>query len=121
MNRTFTRILQVIVYVMLPALVFAQKGPDYRILLNSGNFIPDANVKSISKNNQTFRQSLHDGKYYLVLQFRALPTQKEKDAMQAAGITLGEYIPNLAYTAVVNQQVTMRQLRSFSLRSIFRF
>ena len=119
--RIFTRLLKFVFLFLFPALLWGQKKADYHILLNSGKFIPEANLKTISKQNELFTQSAFDGKYYMVVQFFSLPNQKEKDAMKAAGIHLGEYIPNFAYTAVIDQAIDIKKLRSFPIRSIFRF
>lgn len=123
MNRNFTRILWFVLVFLAPLFLLAQdkKEKDYSILLNSGKFIPQENAKSVSKQDDIFRKSLFNGRYYVVIQFRNLPSQKEKNALIASGVELGEYIPNLAYIASLRGNIDLKKLNSFGLRSIFRF
>lgn len=121
MKSNFTRLYRLLLLILLPGLLAAQAQPDYSIRLQSGKFIPTENRSSISKSADLFNQSLYGGKYYVVIQFLSLPAQAEKDRMKAAGIELIDYIPNLAYTASLAGGFDMEFLRSFSIRSIFRF
>jgi len=121
MKPNFTRFYRLLLLILLPGLLAAQAQPDYNIRLQSGKFIPAENRSSISKNADLFTQSLYGGKYYVVIQFLSLPSQGEKDRLKAAGIELIDYIPNLAYTASLSGGFNMEYLRSFSIRSIFRF
>ncbi|MFZ9386819.1 MAG: S8 family serine peptidase [Chitinophagaceae bacterium] len=121
MRSFFTRILRLMLLILLPGILSAQAQPDYNIRLNSGKFIPPENKTSISRSADVFTQSLYGGKYYILIQFLALPGEKEKERLKSAGITLIDYIPNLAYTARVNGGFDLEYLRSFQVRSIFRF
>ncbi len=121
MKRNFTRITKLFVFVLFPGLLFAQANKDYNIVLNSGKFIPVENVNSLSKSSALFEKSLFDSKHYVTIQFNSLPNEAAKARMKAAGIELGDYIPHLAYTAVVSSAINPAVLQSFNIRGIFQF
>ncbi len=121
MKHLFTRILRSLLLLLFPACLLAQSAQDYNILLHSGKFIPTENISGISKTAPVFEQSLFSNKHYVVIQFKALPTQIQKDNLKAAGIELIDYIPNNAYTAVVSADVTMADFKSPLFRAVFQF
>ncbi len=107
--------------VFFPALLSAQVNQDYSILLHSGKFIPESNIKSITKNAPVLQQSLFNGRHYVVIQFKTLPTQLQKDNLKADGIELIDYIPNNAYTASVSAATNISDIRSDLFRAVFQF
>ncbi|HRX94882.1 MAG TPA: S8 family serine peptidase, partial [Chitinophagaceae bacterium] len=119
MKVTFTRIYQLIILLAFPVFVVAQK--DYNVLLHSGKFVPAENISSISNNDAIMQSSLYQDKFYILIQFRALPGQPTKDRLKNAGIELIDYIPNLSYTAAVNKNTDISILKTFPVRSIYRF
>ena len=121
MKRIFTLLTRLFFFILFPGLLFAQEKNDYSILLNSGKFIPAENVNSLSKNSFLFEKSLFGDRHYVTLQFNALPDQATKDRLNAAGIYLVDYIPNYAYTASVPATADLSSLKSFNIRSVFRF
>ncbi|HEV7781775.1 MAG TPA: S8 family serine peptidase [Chitinophagaceae bacterium] len=121
MTRIFTRITKLFILLFLPGLLFAQVNQDYSILLNSGKFVPAGNVDNLSRSSAVFEKSLFDNKHYVTIQFNALPDYASREKMKAAGIELLEYIPNLAYTAVVSPSVSSFTLKLFNVRSVFQF
>lgn len=120
MKQFFTRCI-ILIFLLLPVALFGQVGQDYHILLHSGKFIPEENIINITKAAPVFQQSLFKGKHYVVIQFKALPTQLQKDDLKAAGIELIDYIPNNAYTASVSENVNNAVLRSSLFRAVFQF
>ncbi len=121
MKQFFTRLTRVFLFLFFPGLLFAQDKNDYNILLNSGKFIPAENVTGLSKGSDIFLKSLFNDKHYVTIQFKALPDQATKDRLAAAGVQLIDYIPNYAYTAVVAANFDLGSLKSFGVRSVFRF
>ncbi|MEO6254220.1 MAG: S8 family serine peptidase [Ferruginibacter sp.] len=108
-------------FLLLPACLSAQVNQDYSILLHSGKFTPEANISSITKADPVFQQSLFNGKHYVVIQFKTLPTQLQKDNLKAVGIGLIDYIPNNAYTASVSADIHVTDLWSSLFRALFQF
>jgi len=121
MKQFFTHLCRVLVIILFPAAVNAQVNRDYNILIHSGKFIPAENISNITKNSDVFQQSLFSGKHYVVIQFKSLPTQLEKDKLKADGIELIDYIPNNAYTASVSADINISDLRSSLFRAVFQF
>jgi len=117
----FTRILQAVIFLMLPVWMKAQPATDYTILLNSGKFVPEANISTVKKSDDVFQQSLFGNNHYVTIQLYKLPDQATRNRLDEAGIRLADYIPNLAYTAVVPAGLSTEQLKALPLRSIFRF
>jgi hypothetical protein len=115
----FTRILTTFIILMLPALVMAQPASDYTILLNSGKFIPEANINTVKKSDEVFQQSQFGNSHYVTIQFYKLPDQAIRYGLAEAGIRLIDYIPNLAYTAAVPAGLNTARLKQFPIRSIF--
>lgn len=121
MKSIFTRLIKLTAFIFFPFTISAQTSPDYNIKLQSGKFIPAENLNSITKNSDEFTRSMYDGKYYVVIQFTSLPSQAEKDRLKSAGVELIDYIPNMAYTASISASFSPDILKSFSVRSVFRF
>ena len=121
MKRFFTRFLKLLSLLFFPGLLGAQVMKDYTLKLNSGKFVPQENIASISKNDAVFQKSLFADKYYVTIQFKNLPDQSVKNQLKAAGIELIDYIPNYAYTASVPANFDISTLKSAGLRSILQF
>lgn len=98
-------------------LLFAQT--DYNLHLKSG-LIPSTEL-SLPASLSLHQQSIFKGKYYLLLQFDALPSQQEKEKMHLAGISLLDYIPNYSFLAQMDKSVSPNQLRGFGVRAIMAF
>jgi hypothetical protein len=121
MKRFFTLASIVAATLLFSLSLLAQKTQDYRILLHAGEFVPEKNMETISKNSSVFQKSLFGDKYYVTVQFYSLPDDNTKQRLKASGIKLIDYIPNNAYTASIAGNVTPETLKSFPIRSIFQF
>jgi hypothetical protein len=121
MKHFFTRFLKSAWLLLLPFCLTAQVSKDYNVLLQSGKFIPQENINTITKISPVFQQSLFNGRHYVVIQFKTLPSQLQKENLTAAGIDLIEYIPNYAYTASVSADVNISDFKSPLFRSVFTF
>ncbi|KAA9340615.1 S8 family serine peptidase [Adhaeribacter soli] len=119
MKKPLRTSFQLMAAMLFPALAFGQTS-DFSILLNSGKFLPQENTKTLNRDSETLRHSLYNGKHYVGLQFKTLPDQAQKEKLAAAGVTLHDYLPNLAYLASVPQHLTPAQLSEFGVRSVFR-
>src|SRR5262245_49631544 len=119
MKRFYTLVINLLC-VSFFSFSFGQES-DYNILLHSGSFLPAENKNSLDKSSELFQKSQFADKYYIVVQFNNLPTESEKIQLKALGITLIDYIPNLAYTASVDRQFSISQLQQFDIRSVFQF
>ncbi len=120
MKQLFTR-CRFLIVLLFPFALHAQVNQDYNILLHSGKFIPQENISTVTKISPVFQQSLFNGRHYVVIQFKTLPTQLQKDNLKAAGIDLIDYIPNNAYTASVSADFNISDFKSSLFRSVFQF
>lgn len=121
MKSFFTLVYRLLIFLLFPAMLFAQQKNDYSILLNSGTITPFENVNTLSKNSTLFEKSLFGSKHYVILQFYTLPDEVKKAKLNAAGIKLEEYIPNMAYTATVPASMDVNYLKNFGIRSVLQF
>ncbi len=100
--------------------MFSQEK-SFDLLLNAGKFVPQENIVNFEKDPGLLQRNLFLDKYYVILQFRNLPATETREQMRLAGIELIDYIPNLAYTASINKNITASMLRTFDVRSIVQF
>ena len=119
MNKTFTLLSFIVLLFFFPLLTSAQENKDYSVKLNSGSFIPEENITSIKSNSALLVNSLFNDKCYLTIQFWSLPDEATKLKLNAAGIQLIDYIPNLSYTATVAAGINPATFSGFNIRSIF--
>ena len=118
MKRFFTRLLSLLSLSFFTAVSFGQQG-DYRLLLKQGTFLPEENARELSKGSSVFQRSAYGDKYYMVVQFREIPTDQEKQDLRRAGVTLIDYLPNFAFTAAMARQTDLASLPRYDVRSVF--
>jgi hypothetical protein len=105
--------------LIIPAFLLSQTPGDFSIYLTSGKFVPEHNINYVSKGDDVFQKSLFLTKHYVAIQFFALPNQSTKDQLSAAGIELGDYLPNNTYVAAVSKDISMAAFKSFNIRGVF--
>ena len=81
----------------------------YEVRLKSRAFVPEAGVRAF----------LWSTRRHGVIQFYELPDSEDHDAIRAAGITLHDYLPNLAYTATLTRHVRPQLLKALNVRALF--
>lgn len=116
-----TRLTKLLFLIFLPGFVFAQTLKDYSLQLTSGKYLPQENRNTVTKQSPVFEQSIYGGKHYVTIQFIATPDEVTKGRLAAAGIILMDYIPNYAYTAVVQENIDLNVLKTFPIRSVVLF
>lgn len=119
MKLFITRCLAILLFLLSALLSFGQQKADYNINLHSGKFIPEQNIKGISKNAAVFAESKFNNKYYVAIQFTALPSDNDKKALQNAGVQLMDYLPSNAYLAAVEENFNVAVLQSVPARAVF--
>lgn len=89
MQKISSFLLAILLMVMsLPALAQESVGP-YTLLLKNGNLPVQKNIEAVKSGRlQPVAQDVFDGRAYYVLQFEAIPTPGERDAIEATGIRL---------------------------------
>jgi len=121
MKKIFTRLCRLFIFLIFPGSLFAQENIDHTIQLHSGKFIPASNISTLSKSSAVFQKSIFDNNHYVTIQFKTLPSNAVKEQLKAAGISLVDYIPNMAFTAVVNRYTSIETFKAFPIRSVFQF
>jgi len=108
-----------LVLAFLSEVSNAQLSKDTTVHFLSGDFNPARNVKDLTTAPLSLQTALHQGKYYVVIQFDAIPTTATRSMLSQQGIELFEYIPAYAYTATIAATVNWRQLATAQIRSVF--
>lgn len=119
MKLFITRCLTILFFLLSAVLSFGQQKADYNINLHSGKFIPEQNIKGISKNAAVFAESKFNNKYYVAIQFTTLPSDNDKKALQDAGVQLMDYLPSNAYLAALEENFNVAVLQSIPARAVF--
>jgi len=82
------------------------------LLLKNGTIPLASNAQDFAQGFQPSATDLHQGHYYLIVQFASTPTQVEREGIEALGIQLLSYLPNRAYVASIPQGFDLEQLNS---------
>ncbi len=96
----------------------AQDLPRYELLLKSGVFIPEKNIVAEKLSSFNRAATRIDGKTFAIIQFEQLPSETRKQQLRDAGIELLEYIPNNAYTVLINGQLDSGFLKQVQARAV---
>lgn len=119
MRKAFAKLLVIVVSFFLAGEVKAQVQKDYVIKLQSGNFTPIPNFKSLTFTDSVFIDSRFADANYLVIQFNEIPSVAEKKKLEGAGVQLIDYITGMAYTAKLTANLNWDQFKRFDIRSVF--
>ncbi|MFM7672022.1 MAG: S8 family serine peptidase [Bacteroidota bacterium] len=90
----------------------------FRLKLRGGEYFPEANTDRVQVQADYLTQTVFGSKHYVVLQFQQLPSFTERQALTAQGIELLEYIPELAYTAILSSGWSSVGIQQAGVRSI---
>jgi len=71
MKRFFTQLVKTLFFLLVPGYLFAQ---DYNLQLHAGKFIPEENIRTITKSDPAFQKSLFSGKHYVTIQLKTIPS-----------------------------------------------
>ncbi len=116
-------VLSCIAVFLISSLSFlhAQSVEDYSIVLKTSTFLPEACVEWSSERRASLECNRYQDKYYLILQFHALPSRQQHAELEARGIQLLEYIPNNAYLASIPTSISTEQLIALNVRTAIPF
>ncbi len=81
--------------------------------------MPEANADRFKPDPSWMSRTGHGVYQYVVLQFQTLPTYAHRKTLAGKGIELLEYIPELSYTARINNSIQSADLQLAGVRSIF--
>ncbi len=108
---------------LLILLVFAlsaaaQENNNYAIQFKSGVFTPDKNIIPARISFFNSQPKTTDSKNFLVIQFDAIPSEAEKQALKKEGITLLQYIPAKSYVCEIALPLSADVLKNHNARAI---
>ena len=90
---------------------------DYSVNFLKGKRQFEVNAKTFDSETIS-NAEIWQSKFYRYLQFNSIPTDVEKQAIEASGIELLEYIPNYTYVASLPTDITASELTQLNIRSI---
>ena len=115
----FPRIVLLLLFGISSQFLSAQRPTDSIVHFQSGDFLPVRNFTDVATNSSILTSALHQGKYYVVIQFERIPDQSVRAVLKSQGIELVDYIPSNAYTATIPTTVDWSKLGKVKIRSIF--
>jgi PKD repeat protein len=106
---------------LISSLLYGQSNKfsgDYTVQFKTGNRYFPENAAEVAQNGFPANWAISQGSYHLYLQFYEIPTQAQRERINASGIQLQEYIPHKTYVAAIPVVVTAKALRDFGVRSV---
>lgn len=97
---------------------YAQEKAAPRLYLRNSTIIPENNIINAHAGHVNARKTDGDEQVFIIIQFNGIPSEADKATLQSADITLLEYIPENAYTAVANKGINMAALQNTNARSV---
>lgn len=90
----------------------------FLLSLKSRTFIPSENIEQQKINVIARKSSRVNNKYFTVIQFNTIPSEKQKEELKKFGVELLEYVPDNAYTATITGEIAEVVLRRMNVRAI---
>ncbi|MEY3444906.1 MAG: hypothetical protein RLZZ519_3187, partial [Bacteroidota bacterium] len=112
MRKTLSLIL---LAIAAPVLLWSQAAEPLK--LRNGNLDLPANGREFAASFQPKSEQLFAGRYYLVAQFDAIPTQPAKEALEKEDVRFLEYLPEKAYIVSLPSRFDLRKLVVAGVRS----
>lgn len=111
--------LVVVLLVQHLTNVTAQENRAYNLYLKSGTVTPVPVIELVRKQpDSVFRTAVNDEVKFVIIQFFKIPDEPVVDRLKNAGITVLDYIPENAYTALVRGEPDRDVLQAAGVRAI---
>ncbi len=110
--------IALITILLLSCITAKAQDERYRLQLQQGSFIPEKNITAESLARMDQKALRTGGFAFFVVQFNAIPNEKTKAELAAAGITLLDYLPAFAYTALVKGPLPAAALQKAGVRAV---
>ena len=99
--------------------VNAQQNPaEYTVHFKTGSVVPDNNAQKYLTSFNGLTESIYDNQFFKIIQFNEIPDEAAKAILKNAGVTLLDYIPNIAYFASFASDFSAEELMDKGIRSI---
>lgn len=119
MRKALAKLLAFILSFLFAGSLSAQVSAEYTIKLQSGDFVPAINFRSLDHSDSVFIKSRFAGVNYLVLQFNEIPTAQVREVLKSEGVELIDYITGNAYTSKVASTINWQRFKTYNIRSVF--
>lgn len=106
----------IFVMMLLNPIVYAQKHANQKLYLRNGTIVTPANLSDIP-GGAAFRESSQTGRL-VIIQFNSIPDEQAVERLKGAGIILLDYVPEIAYTAMVHGILDSNVLVRSNARSV---
>lgn len=112
-------VLVVVLLVQHLTNVTAQNNGAYNLYLKSGTIVPLPSLELARKQpNNTLRVAAGDEVKFAIIQFFGIPEEPAVKQLKDAGITLLDYVPENAYTAIINGEPDRNALQAARVRAV---
>ncbi|MCF0040781.1 S8 family serine peptidase [Dyadobacter fanqingshengii] len=112
------KIYAILLLLMVGFQAYAQEKTLPRLYLRNGPIVPENNIINAGSGKGNARKTDGVEQVFIIIQFSGIPSESDKEKLQNADITLLEYIPENAYTAVANKGINMATLQNTSAKSV---
>ncbi|UEG51134.1 S8 family serine peptidase [Ferruginibacter lapsinanis] len=110
-------VLFILVVSFLSSYLMAQR-PEQLVRFKSGVLPTNRNIAAGNFSKQAINRSLFNDRYFVLVQFESVPSQKIQNALKHAGVKLDRYISSNAYLASIPKDFNFTAAKSFSINTI---
>ncbi len=104
-----------LIFNWLPVIAQQTEQP---VRFTKGNFVTGNNISKQDFNKVNLQPSLFSDRYFVLVQFSALPTEQTKQYLKNAGVELGDYFPGNAYLATIKNDFDFSLLKDLGISSV---
>lgn len=111
--------LIVLLAMLVTQVSFSQDNPSpYGILFKSMSVVPEKNAADFFSKPDFPAGDAYQGRFYRIIQFERIPSQDEKEIMRNAGVTLLDYLPQMAWFAAFSIDYNRDVMKTMPVRSV---
>lgn len=121
MKKTTTALgftLVILLMALFNSGAYAQKQADYQLHFKNQTLSPSENLNTFLSSYSYSNMDSFGDTFFKIIQFHEIPTQKERENLSAAGITLLDYIPSYGYFAAFAKSFDGKGIQDVAIRSI---
>ncbi|HTB53030.1 MAG TPA: S8 family serine peptidase [Ferruginibacter sp.] len=117
MRKKYASIIIVFFLVLICTRVFAQQN-EKLVQFSQGNFTTGSNIYKQQFKKENIRASFFGDRYFVLIQFSAIPSIQLQDQLKEQGIELGAYISGDAYLATIKGMFDFTLAGKYTITSI---
>jgi len=115
-NATLLSFALLLLSLQLSTNLLAENNKNFLLMFRTGNYHVTDNLQHFTENfaSQTAPGQTH----YFIIQFYEIPNRMQRETLAANGITLLDYIPNMAYYAGISSNANLSLLSDYKVRAV---